>query len=51
MPSRTFAFLHAITPERLSPFQSIAPDVEFIVPGDGPLPAGLERADAAAHPS
>ena len=48
MPSRTFAFIHAITPERLSPFQSAAPDVEFLVPGDTPLPTGLERADAAA---
>ena len=48
MPSRTFAFIHAITPERLSPFQSAAPDVEFLIPGDSPLPAGLDRADAAA---
>jgi len=48
MPSRTFAFIHAITPERLQPFQAAAPDVEFLVPGDTPLPAGLERADAAA---
>jgi len=48
MPTRTFAFLHAITPERLQPFRSAAPDVEFLVPGDAPLPAGLERADAGA---
>ena len=48
MPSRTFAFIHPITPAQLQPFRDAAPDVEFLVPGSGPLPAGLERADAAA---
>jgi phosphoglycerate dehydrogenase-like enzyme len=48
MPSRTFAFIHPITPTQLKPFQAAAPDVEFLVPDRGPLPAGLERADAAA---
>jgi phosphoglycerate dehydrogenase-like enzyme len=48
MPTKTFAFIHAITPERLQPFQAVAPDVEFLIPGEAPLPAGLERADAAA---
>ena len=43
MPSRTFAFIHPITPAQLQPFQAAAPDVEFLVPGSGAA-AGRPRA-------
>ena len=48
MPLKTFAFIHPIDEERLAPFRAALPDIEFLLPGDGSLPAGLERAEGAA---
>ena len=44
----TFAFVHAIEPAQLAWFRAAMPGVEFLVPGSGALPEGLERAEAAS---
>jgi D-2-hydroxyacid dehydrogenase (NADP+) len=45
---KTFAFAHPTTPEQLAPFAKALPEVELLVPGDGPFPLGIERADAVS---
>lgn len=44
----TFAFIHPLTPEQLPTFRAALPEVEFLVPDGGALPAGIERAQGAA---
>ena len=44
----TFAFVHPIDAARLAPFRAALPGVEFLVAETGRLPAGIERAEAAA---
>jgi phosphoglycerate dehydrogenase-like enzyme len=48
MSLHTFAFIHPLAAERLQAFRDALPDVEFLLPDDSGLPAGLERAEAAA---
>jgi phosphoglycerate dehydrogenase-like enzyme len=48
MPLRTFAFVHAISEGQVRPFREALPQVEFLVPDGDALPAGIERAEAAA---
>jgi D-2-hydroxyacid dehydrogenase (NADP+) len=44
----TFAFLHPLKPAQLERFRGELPGVEFLVPDSAVLPAGIERAQAAA---
>lgn len=44
----TFAFVHPIDSAHLAPFRAALPEVEFLVADAGRIPAGIERAEAAA---